>query len=141
MGLFVLVAANLDPSEYNALSQFVAFVASVPIIVAVHRAIVLQESIKPTNYFPSFLQRKVWRFFGYCVLWFVAVFPVGGGIGFGIAFAGRSAVDHQHSFAIADRYLAGVSGINSRKFVCRNQRASRYFSAHRFRESAASERR
>ena len=78
IGLVILTSLPFDlkPYEVPILTDLVIFIAFAPISIAVHRAIVLQEPIEATKYFSSFLQKRVWQFAGFAVLYAV---PVGMG--------------------------------------------------------------
>ena len=75
IGVNVLISLPFDSilDEVPILNELVASIAFAPIAIAVHRAIVLQESINATRYFPSFLQPRMWHFIGYAVVWVVSV--------------------------------------------------------------------
>lgn len=47
-----------------------------PLSVAVHRAIVLQEPLDASQYFPSFRHGRVWKFFGYGMLFALFIFLI-----------------------------------------------------------------
>jgi hypothetical protein len=47
-----------------------------PLSVAVHRAIVLQEPLDASQYLPSFRHRRVWKFFGYGLLFALFLFLI-----------------------------------------------------------------
>ena len=48
----------------------------VPLSVAVHRAIILQEPLDASQYLPSFRHGRVWKFFGYGVLFSLIAFLI-----------------------------------------------------------------
>lgn len=69
-------SVGINTTTASGLENVLLAIVFAPFAVAVHRAIVLQEPIKPARYFQIFLQRRVWRFVGYEAL-FLLVLGIG----------------------------------------------------------------
>ena len=62
----MLLVTQLE--SVNALTNLIYGLALAPVSVAVHRAVVLREPLAASQYFPSLLQGRVWKFYGFGLL-------------------------------------------------------------------------